>query len=255
MRAAWPTRLLDLVFPPRCAGCGTRGTVLCTACLASIAPPDTRRCAGCQRPLAAPAVVGLCAPCAAAGTAPLSGLLVAARYDGAARQAIWALKYHGQRRLAAPLGDLLACAAAALPASPDLVAPVPLHLRRQRRRGYNQAELLARRCASNLKLRMRADLLQRVRETPPQVGLGAVARRENVAGAFTVAPGLAPVVAGRQVLLIDDVCTTGATLSAAAQTLRAAGAATVWGLTIAQPALGDDRARPPATARPRPPTR
>lgn len=247
--ASWWAGILDVVFPPRCVACGSRGTPLCGTCLATITPPDGLQCAGCQRLLPADARVGLCPRCAEAGAMPLDGVLVAARYDGVSRRAIWALKYGGQRRLAEPLGDLLAGLVGHVPVGADLVVPIPLHATRRRRRGYNQAELLASRCAAALGLEMRADVVRRVRETPPQVGLGAVARRDNVAGAFALAHGMAPHVVGRHVLLIDDVRTTGATMSAAAAPLRAAGAASVWGLTIAQPRLGDDAAAPVKSAR------
>jgi ComF family protein len=185
---------------------------------------------------------GLCAACQADATVHLAGLRVAARYEGTVRQAMWQLKYHRQRRLAEPLGDLLAGACADLVPQIDLIVPVPLHSSRQRQRGFNQAELLARQCALRLGLPARADVLTRIRATPPQVGLGVAARAANVAGAFAVRTP-APV-AGRRLLLVDDVCTSGATLGAGAEPLRAAGALVVWGLAVARPAADADAAPP-----------
>jgi ComF family protein len=240
------SRLLDLVFPPSCAGCGARGAVLCDACIASIRPLPIAVCARCERALPPDdggETVGLCARCRAdtsGNQKGLAGLRVAAQYDGAVRQAIWQLKYHGQRRLAAPLGDLLAHTAQALSSHSTLVVPVPLHPQRRRQRGFNQAELLARRCAPQLGLAVRADVLARVRATPPQVGLHAAARHANVAGAFATTPIAPAALTGQRVLLIDDVCTSGATLAFAAGALLAGGSASVWGLVVARPVIGAD---------------
>jgi ComF family protein len=237
-------RLLDTLFPPRCVGCGRRGSVFCPTCIVSVRAPAAQVCAHCGEPLPSDAggaePVGLCARCQVGPPGPLTGLRVAARYEDRLRRAILALKYHRQRRVAESLGDLLAETGHGLLASVDLVIPVPLHARRQRERGFNQAELLARRCAARLGLPMRSDLLVRVRATPPQVRLAMAARHANVAGAFAATLG-APVALGeRRVLLVDDVCTSGATLTATAGALRASGAATVWGLAVARPALDAD---------------
>ena len=104
------------------------------------------------------------------------------------------------------------------PQPPDLIVPIPLHPRRRRQRGYNQSELLARPLAQAVGVAYSATVLQRTRHTPPQVGLGPQARAANVRGAFTAAPD---EVRGRAVILIDDVLTTGATMTAAAEALLA----------------------------------
>jgi len=114
----------------------------------------------------------------------------------------------------------------------DVIVPVPLHPRRERERGFNQSWLLARRVAAAWRITARADVLTRQVATPPQTALGAEARRLNVGGAFRVRrPEL---VAGRHVLLVDDIMTTGATAGACARTLREAGAAIVGVVTVAR---------------------
>lgn len=236
-------RLLDLIYPPRCAGCGARGAWLCSACVARIQPLAVQPCAGCHRPLA-DVTAGRCPACAALHDDGLAGVLILARYEDPLRRAIHAFKYRGQRGLAEPLGRLLAHQAAELAGRVDVVVPVPLHAARVRQRGYNQAALLAAVCAEQLRLPLAGDVLRRTRATRPQVGLHAAQRHTNVAGAFTATPRATPRaahgLAGKRVLLVDDVTTSGATLRAAARELLGAGAASVWGLALAQPTMPAD---------------
>lgn len=235
--------LLDLLFPPRCLHCRTAGAVICPACIQGIAIPRGPLCERCGRALhVSSAGTEPCASCAQ-GIAPvsLSRLRAATLYEGLAREAVLALKYEGTRRLAEPLGDLLAAAARRDELTPDLVVAVPLHDDRQRERGYNQAQLLARRCAWRLGAPLAMDVLTRQRATMPQVGLSAAQRRVNVEGAFVLAHAAATSkLAGKRILLIDDVTTTGSTLDAAAAALLPARPAAIWGLAVTRPELGDD---------------
>jgi ComF family protein len=139
-------------------------------------------------------------------------------------------------RLAEPLGLLLAHTYQAYNLRADIITPVPLHHTRQQERGFNQSRLLAQICTERLGIPLQDTLLIRSRPTMAQVHLPASQRQQNVAGAFHCSPTLSNgALRGRRLLLIDDVCTTGATLEACAAPLFAAGARTVWGLVLARP--------------------
>jgi ComF family protein len=153
--------------------------------------------------------------------------------EGTIRRAILELKYQGISSLAAPLGRLLYEYTVVHPLPADIVVPVPLHGHRLRQRGFNQAALLARELGKLQHMPVAPGLLKRMRNSPSQAQAAtADERRSNVRGAFQIAQ--ADSVEGKRVLLIDDVCTTGATLDACARVLREAGAARVWGLTLAR---------------------
>ncbi len=166
-------------------------------------------------------------------------------FDGALRELIHLLKYSGVMTLATPLAALLAVVVHNEPelAAVDVVVPVPLHPRRQRARGYNQAECLARKLAELLVLPLDTRSFARRRNTAPQTGLTPRQRRANVRGAFAVRAR--SQLDAKRILLVDDVCTTGATLNACAQTLKRAGASEVQAITLARvvqwiPGLRDD---------------
>jgi ComF family protein len=201
--------LLGLFFPDRCAGCGRLGAQLCAACRAALRPYP-----GGDRP-----------------SPQLDATAVAYLFGAALRPAIHQLKYRGNRRMARVLGDLLAAHLRANPLPADALLPVPLHTARLAERGFNQSELLARRLAQACRLPLLAGGLARVRATAQQARLDARARQENMREAFSWS-GAAPPPA--RLLLVDDVFTTGATLSACAAALRAAGAREVRAIALAR---------------------
>jgi ComF family protein len=234
--------LLDAIYPPRCVVCQRPGAAVCAECLSEMHPPAVPVCTRCGAtiPNAGYPAPRLCPDCASGRNVPhLDGVRVATDYAGKARTAILALKFGGQRRVAGALATLLVVPFQGDIRTVDLVIPVPLSAARLRDRGYNQAELLARALGRTQGFRVRADLLERTRATEAQSRLSREARRRNVAGAFALnSPAAGATMRGKRILLVDDVTTTGSTLDAAAEPLRAAGAATVWGLAVARPAPG-----------------
>jgi ComF family protein len=149
-------------------------------------------------------------------------------YDGALREIIHGFKYEGRRGLAVPLAEMMRTAGAPVLTGADAVVPVPLHPWRRLRRGFNQADDLARHLGVPV-----ARALWRVRATAPQTGLTSAARRRNLRKAFIASPLASAAIANRTLVLVDDVRTTGATLEACARVLKAAGAKEVRVLTAA----------------------
>jgi ComF family protein len=166
---------------------------------------------------------------------PLVQLEWCAAYGGIVRDALHALKYSGERRLADPLGAAMAARWAEAAVGGDLIAHVPVHAARRAARGFDQAALLARAAARPLGLPA-VPALCRERATTPQFELGRDRRAANVAAAFAVDPARAAQVRDRWVVLVDDVVTTGSTLVACAEALLHAGAAAVSALTVAREA-------------------
>ncbi len=230
------TRVLDLVLPPRCLSCGEaveNPGRLCPTCwraLTFLGPPQCRVC-GYPLPHAVPEAP-LCGRCAAEPPA-FDRARAALRYDDGARSLVLAFKHADRTDSAPAFGRWLARAGAELLAEADLIVPVPLHRWRLLKRGYNQAAVLARILVHETGLPMIPDLLQRLRATPSQQGLSAQARLANItAGAFRAHPWHRHRLAGRRVVLVDDVLTTGATVGACARVLRQAGAAQIDVLTL-----------------------
>jgi ComF family protein len=211
-------RLLDLLLPPACAGCGDPGALFCSACRQQLRPPSNGR----DRFMAPDAgvVVG----------ENLSVALAAFAYEGPMRRALAALKYTGASRLAPMLSDLASPTLDRILAigGPATLVPVPVHRDRLAERGYNQAALLADALGRARRLGVRP-ALERVRPTTKQHRLNRAARLANLRGAFAAA-GRVPLV----VILVDDIITTTATLEACSTVLRGAGADAVYGIGIAR---------------------
>jgi ComF family protein len=218
--------LLDLILPPRCGGCGGLGSLYCDRCRARTRRLEEPTCLRCGAE-----VEHARSSCACRGRLRrLTRLRSAASYEGPLEKALHRFKYEGRRPLAAPLALLLAERLAVEGLAAEAVTWVPLHRRRLRRRGYNQAELLGRELARLCRLPALEGLV-RLRDTPPQVGLDRLRRRANVEGAFRWEGA---ELRRRALLLVDDVATTGSTLDACAAALKGAGAGAVIGFTVAR---------------------
>ena len=215
--------LADLFYPERCVGCERRASdVLCRPCFDALPRVGSPVCGRCGLPTAFATFV--CEECKnvdfgfQSARAPL-------KYDGVGKQVVHALKYRGYKRVVGRLAAPLMLQVVG-EGHFDAVVPVPLHSSRLRKRGFNQAELLARGVAEKMKATV-SDTLEVVRSTRDQVELSAAQRRANVAGAYTATKPLRG-----KILLIDDVFTTGATLSACAGTMVRAGAEEVHALSL-----------------------
>jgi ComF family protein len=227
--------VLAVLIAPSCAACGvslaepTQGPV-CGTCWNSIVPFTPPLCARCGDPLLTWRVISLAASmCPRCRRRPshISSARAIGAYDGSLRAIVHALKYGGRRSLAGGLGRLMRRQCQDAIADADVVVPVPLHHRRQRQRGFNQAAELACHLGLPIVLAMR-----RIRATPSQTDLPAARRHANVRDAFSIRRRTD--VHGSRVVLVDDVSTTGATLEACARVLVDAGAREVRAITAAR---------------------
>jgi len=215
--------LADLFYPERCVGCERRASdVLCRACFDALPYVGSPICGRCGLPTAF--ATPLCEECKNVDFA-FQSARAPLKYDGVGKKIVHALKYRGYKRvvdrLAAPLMLQVIDDSRF-----DAVVPVPLHRSRRRKRGFNQAELLARGISGKLRATV-SDTLEAVRSTRDQIELSAAQRRVNVAGAYRAKESLR----GR-ILLVDDVFTTGATMHACAETLLRAGAREIHALSL-----------------------
>ena len=221
-------RTLDFLFPPRCVGCGKGGVLLCRKCRADLTYLQPSLCCECGKQIPEGTTCHSCLR----GVRYLDGVYSVFEYGGTIRQAIIQLKYHNVKTLADPLSRFLSEYLSEHGLSFDIIIPVPIHKRRLRERGYNQTALLARRLSRMTRIPIMEGALVRTRHTPSQAKSASVEqRRENIRNAFEC---VSWNVSDKHILLIDDVCTSGATLNSCAASLKSAGAASVWGLTLAK---------------------
>jgi len=221
---------LDWLYPPQCGGCGKPYTHWCMNCQSQVQIIHEIVCETCGKWLDAP---GMCPECQVTPP-PFKALHSWAVYSGPIRKAILSLKYKGDISLGETLSRPLIELVDRLGWKFDTLTPVPIGLARKKRRGYNQVSILALPLALGCAVAYQPRSLVKVRNTPTQVGLTAVQRRENVHQAFQARPSL---VQGKTVLVVDDVTTSGATMLACAEALLRAGAQQVYGLTLARAVL------------------
>ena len=221
-------KLVDFFFPRRCVGCGKSGNFLCAGCSQKLPGLLRPFCQKCGKPESSG---GLCPACWGQETA-IDGIRSVFRFEGTIRQAIYELKYRNLKAISGCLATLMASYLGDNPVHGEVLVPVPLHPRRLRERGYNQSSLLARELGKLIELPVIDDGSHRLKDSLPQARTTTVEeRRRNVANAFACRDDM---LGGRSVILIDDVCTSGATLEACAKAVKDAGAVSVWGLTLAR---------------------
>lgn len=221
--------ILDIIVPPQCGGCQRWGERWCPTCQGSIHIIDGKICKRCGQPLYHQDTA-LCDRCQL-GWNYFYRLRSWAYYEGPIQNAIQALKYEKNIGLASRLAKYLTQFLRSLTWNVEIIIPVPLGIGRLRERGYNQALLLAKPIAWSTHIPLRPQGLKRIRDTSSQVGLTRKQRLENVQNAFAADQG---IVGGRNVLVIDDVVTTGATMNACAWALKQDSAAKVFALSLAR---------------------
>jgi competence protein ComFC len=206
--------VLDLIFPPVCLNCGR---------------VDWRFCEPCQKQLSeAPILPHLIE------LSPLSGVLTTGKHAGILENAVQALKYHEALHLAPLLAQRMVFALENQTWRFDTIIPTPLSSLRMKERGYNQAKEISQALAQQLNIEHQAEALQKIRHTQSQVGLGRAERLENVKEAFSADSSL---ITGKTLLLVDDVRTTGSTLSECAQAALQAGAKAIYAITVTAASL------------------
>lgn len=237
LSAVWES-IFDLLFPPRCAYCQRSGAYLCPTCAQQAELPQSPICFRCGRLQTNPSVT--CDFCLRRDDWSLTWVRAATLYTGPIQAAVHKLKYDGQKELAPFLGRYLVAAYHQQPwTNPaeesslalDFIVPVPLHAKRFQERGFNQASLIAEAFTKSTNLPLAKSLLTRERYAESQINFGFEERQINVEDAFQIHAN----IAGKKILLVDDVYTTGATLNECAKTLRIGGATEVYGLTVAMP--------------------
>jgi ComF family protein len=231
------------IFPPHCAGCGGwEENLFCSKCCEQLQFLHKPLCEVCGKPFDPLAIAHLCPECRPSRNhkpPEFTALRSCFGFNGPMREAVHRYKYQNQRSLAHLLGQELAnfwisdCNGTLQTPHCDLITPVPLHWWRAYRRGYNQSGLIANHLSENIGVPAKV-LLRRVKPTRPQVELDRDQRAENVKNAFQVDETAAPSIRGKTVLLVDDVCTTGATLRECAKALKSGGAAAVYAVTLAR---------------------
>jgi len=226
------SQLVDLIFPPRCVICGKTGRkMICDDCLRKVVYLKPPICRICGKPRDKYFVGDLCEDCKRGGV-PFAVARSVALYDGVLKDAIHKFKFEGKKTLSVVLGGLLASYLehGDIPIDKiNVIIPLPLSSKREKQRGYNQSGLLAGEVSGHYPLKVDGSSLKKIKDVVPQFELSRKERLTNVKGAFSSAP-----LTGMNVLLVDDIYTTGATVCEASGALKASGAGNVYVLTLAR---------------------
>jgi ComF family protein len=219
---------VDSFFPPCCVGCGKPGCFLCGSCTRKLSRISLPICSKCGKPES----TGALCPSCWGWQSQIDGLRSPFRFDGVMRHAIHQLKYRNLKSIAVYLARLLSDYLKFNPVPGEVILPVPLHNQRLKQRGYNQSALIARELGKLMELPVIEGCLLRLKDNPPQARTETVDdRHRNVVDAFAC---IDQRLNGKRILLVDDVCTSGATLESGAAALKSAGAISVWGLALAR---------------------
>ena len=213
--------LINVLLPPVCAGCNKVGELFCSECTSKVQWVRDPVCLSCGKP--SDTAASFCLACYRYPFA-VRQIRSATLHIDPVKCALHRMKYEGYFALADPLAKLMVQAWPRWQSAIDIVIPIPLHSERKRQRGYNQAELLVKEVQQSLNWLSVPEALRRPKRTSPQVGLNLNQRQRNVHRAFAAD---ASIVAGKRVLLVDDVCTSGSTLDSAARVVLDAGALSV----------------------------
>ncbi|MEK7571524.1 MAG: ComF family protein [Patescibacteria group bacterium] len=225
--------LFDILFPKRCVSCSAYGFYICSNCFAKITLLETSVCVSCQKNT----IGGMTHPHCYTPQM-IDGVLSSVVYRGVVKKLVYRFKYKPylsdlEQTIVSLFYEGLIQQEAffRLLQHEVLLVPIPLHISRFRMRGYNQSQILARGIGKRLHVPV-ADILTRVRNTQTQIGQTKAERDENMKGAFGLKKGI-QIPSNVSILLVDDVCTSGATLKEAAKVLKRTGVKTVWGITFA----------------------
>ncbi len=224
--------LIDLIFPPCCVICKNKSRkIICDVCVNKVVYLKPPICGLCGKPRDKYFAGDLCEDCGRGGV-PFTLARSVALYDGVLKEAIHKFKFDGKRTLSSFLGKLLVSYLryGDIPAKEiDLMIPIPLSAKREKQRGYNQSKMLAEEISRQCSIYLDSRSLKKIKDVTPQFELSRKERLQNVRGAFQ-----ASALTGKNVLLIDDIYTTGATVREASKALKAAGAKNIYALTLAR---------------------